>query len=342
MEVEILEEKNKIDEFVKAQDTKSGSFLQSHEWGEFQKHYGYKIWHLGIFDQEKLKAVALMIKYPLPLGKSYLYCPKGPVIEAGSRKRETKGEILKSLFEQVKEIAKKEKVIFFKFEPPVSEKEFNDIKIDLKLKAAKSIQPENNWLLELRGTEEEILARMKQKTRYNIRLAQKKGVKIEINNSPENINQFFTLVQGTAQRNKIRAHPKKYYYQVIESLAQFQMVKLYQAKYDHKIIAVNLILSFGDTATYLHGGSSQEYRNVMAPYLLHWQAISDAKKEGKRYYDFGGVAPENALNHKWEGISRFKRSFGGYQLESAGAFDLVFNLGWYSVYQIAKMIKRGR
>ena len=244
------------------------------------------------------------------------------------------------LFGKLKEISKNEKVIFIKFEPPVSKKEFEELKENLALKEAKAVQPQNNWLLDLDGTEEGILARMKQKTRYNIRLAQKKGVKIKVSDDSKQIDRLFALAQETAERNDIKTHPKSYYLKMIEMLARQKMAKLYQAEYNQKILAVNLMLSFGDTATYLHGGSSNEYRNVMAPYLLHWQAILDAKKEGKKYYDFGGVAPENESNHKWAGISRFKRSFGGFQVNSPGALDMVIKPFWYKLYQIGRRFKK--
>ena len=94
MEVKILEDQNQIDEFIKAQRIKSGSFLQSYEWGEFQKHYGYKIWRLGIFDQAELKAVALVIKYPLPLGKSYFIARKGLFWRVESRESRVESKCL--------------------------------------------------------------------------------------------------------------------------------------------------------------------------------------------------------------------------------------------------------
>lgn len=337
MELRNLEEKNQIDAFIQQQPFRPGSFLQSFNWGEFQKQYGYKIWRLGVFDREKLKSVALILKHPLPLGKSYLYCPRGPIIDE-------KSETLKFLQERIKEIAGKEKAVFFRFEPTGQFSNSNfQISIsgsNTKILQVEPVQPQNNWILNLNQPEEKILAAMKQKTRYNIRLAQKKGVKVVTSDDSKYVDRFFALAQETAERNEIKTHPKSYYQKMMEVLAQQKIVKFYLAEYNQKVIAVDLMLYFGNTVTYLHGGSASEDRNVMAPYLLHWRAIQDAKQQGIHYYDFGGVSPKNEPNHNWAGISRFKRGFGGYQLESAGAFDLVFTPGWYAVYQVAKIVKK--
>lgn len=345
MEVKTIEDKNQIDNFILAQSLKSGSFLQFYFWGEFQNQYGFKIWRLGVFNQEVLQGIALIIKHPLPVGKSYLYCPKGPVFKrseklaVGSRKQEARGEMYTLIFERIKEIAQAENAILFRFEPPVSTEQFSGLPETLGIKKVSSVQPQTTWVLNLKTSEEEILSQMKQKTRYNIRLAEKKKVHIRTSGNPKEAEQFFSLAKETAQRNRIRTHPKKYYNKMMESLSPHNLVKFYIAEYRNKALAINLMLSFGDTVTYLHGGSTYEHRNVMASYLLHWQAIKDAKQEGKSYYDFGGVSPEEETGHKWAGISRFKRGFGGTEVNSAGTFEKVLSPGWYWLYRIVRGVR---
>ncbi|MEA1937429.1 MAG: peptidoglycan bridge formation glycyltransferase FemA/FemB family protein, partial [Patescibacteria group bacterium] len=123
--------------------------------------------------------------------------------------------------------------------------------------------------------------------------------------------------------------------------------KLYLAEYKNKTIAANIVLSFGDFCVYLHGASSSEYRNVMAPYLLQWQQILDAKKTGCRAYDFWGIensqkfvkSKVHKAKNSWSGITRFKKGFGGEERSYVGAYDLVFNWEKYYLYKVFKRIR---
>src|SRR3989338_8328575 len=112
-------------------------------------------------------------------------------------------------------------------------------------------------------------------------------------------------------------------------------VKLYFAEFKGKPISTALISFFGDTATYLHGGSSNQERNVMAPYLMHWHIIKLAKAQGQKYYDFHGISED-----KWPGVTRFKKGFGGYELNYPGTFDLAYDQGWYSIYKMVRKVRR--
>ena len=105
------------------------------------------------------------------------------------------------------------------------------------------------------------------------------------------------------------------------------------AEYERQIIAANLVNFYGDTATYLHGSSSSKNRQVMAPHLLQWEQIKEAKNRGMKYYDFWGFDED-----KWPGVSRFKKGFGGEIVEYAGAYDLIWNKLWYQLYNLAKKI----
>ena len=285
----------------------NGSFLQSWQWGEFQESLGRKIWRLEIAGSK-----GLIIKHNLPLGKSYLYCPRGPI-----------GPI-EMFLEKVKEIGQQEKSIFFKIEPP-------EVCISRTRLKIHTLQPQKTLILDITKPEEELLNQMHPKTRYNIRLAQKKGVTIE--ESKEKIDDFLRLSKETAQRDKFHLHPKKYYQKMLEVLGQEGMVKLFLAKYQNQIIVANLICFFGQTAVYLHGASDYSFRHLMAPYLCQWQAILEAKKQGFKYYDFWGIDEE-----KWPGVTRFKKSFTGQEITYPGSFDLVSQPIWYKIYQLAKCI----
>lgn len=297
-----------------------GSFLQSYQWGEFQELLKRKIWRIEI---QGLKG--LIIKHDLPLGKNYLYCPRGPVVQGGN---------ISMFLKEVKSISQQEKSIFFKIEPEI---DLNLTEFGFK-KSLKEIQPSKTVILNIDQSKEELLEQMHHKTRYNIRLAEKKGVTVqEIDlKDKESINIFIDLLEQTAQRDKFHIHSKEHY----QKMLGISGIKLFLAKYQDKIIAGILNSFFNQTAIYMHGASDYNYRKLMAPYLLQWQAIIQAKEQGLKYYDFGGINQE-----KWPGVTRFKKGFlpcrqAGNDQEThyPGAFDLVYRQVWFLGYNLARKI----
>ena len=299
--------------------------------------------------------MALIIKYELPFGQSYLYCPRGPIIS----QKFIKSKVVDFLFSEIKKIAKEKKTMFLKIDPPVPllTKRTKVIFTNFK-KSSSEIQPKNTLILDLTKSEEELLKEMKPKTRYNIRLAERKGVEIintkyQIPNT-KYFSNFWELVEETSRRDKFASHNKDYYWKMLESCCDREQkfsfpltAKLYLAEYKNKTIAANIVLSFGDFCVYLHGASSGEYRNVMAPYLLQWQQILDAKKTGCKAYDFWGIEESQKsvkskvckVKSDWGGITRFKKGFGGEERNYIGAYDLVFNWKKYYLYKIFKKIR---
>ena len=204
------------------------------------------------------------------------------------------------------------------------------------------MQPREILVLDISKSEEEILAGMKQKTRYNIKLAEKRGVHVTYNMkhvTQENIDKFLQLVKITSKRDKITSHPDAYYRQMFETIPS-EILKLYIAEYEGKIIAANLVLFFGKTATYMHGASDNEHRNLMAPYLLQWRQIQDAKAAGCTRYDFGGVKTGDA-DKSWAGITKFKTGFSPATnaVEFPGSYDIVIDPVRYGLYRLIQKAK---
>ncbi len=201
--------------------------------------------------------------------------------------------------------------------------------------SGKQIQPQKTLVLDIAKPEEILLNQMHQKTRYNIRLAQRKGVTVQptTNNQQSTIEIFLNLLEKTAGRDKFRLHPKKYYQKMLEVLGKKGMMKLFLAKYQNQIIAANLVCFFGQVATYLHGASDYNFRQLMATHFLQWQAISEAKKLDMKYYDFWGIDEK-----KWPGVTRFKKGFGGQEIIYPGTFDLIFQPLWYQAYNLARRV----
>ena len=317
-----------------------GSFLQSREWGEFQKKTGRKIWPLWYKDGDEIQAVALIIRHGLPFGFSYLYCPRGPIVNSKFKNRKSK--LFEEFLEKVKEIGTEERAIFLKIEP---EADFPFNLSDFRfVKSKKEIQPAQTVILDLTKTEEELLAEMKSKTRYNINLAERKDIKITQQTTHNSqLTTFLELLKETAEREGFRLHPKEYYEKLFAAHSPNFSVELFLAEYNGKTIAAHLLVFFGNPArttevvqsggqaVYLHGASSREHKETMAPYLLHWEAIKQAKNRGCLTYDFWGISEK-----KWPGLTRFKKSFGGFEKTYLGASDLVFDKFWYWVYNIVR------
>lgn len=300
-----------------------GSFLQSWEWGDFQESLGRKIWRIAAGENNEFVACGLFLKHRLPFGFNYLYSPHGPIIS------ETSGvdprDIFRFLAEEIKEIARREKSIFWRMDPamPDSEEERKEFEKLGLIKPSKEIQTKETLILDIAKSEEELLVDMKPKTRYNIKLTHKKGVRFFYSKENQYFEIFWRLAQETVKRDKFRPHPKEYYRKMLE----LPFVELFLAEYQDNIIAANIMIFFGKRATYLHGASSDEYRNVMAPYLLQWEGIREAKKRGMSEYDFWGIGA------KWPGFTRFKKGFGGKEVEYMGAYDMVYKPFQYRLYK---------
>ena len=288
------------------------SFLQSPAWLAFQNSLNRKTWEIEGINT---------IKYNLPFGKSYLYAPRcgGNFLSA-------------SFLEKIREISAKENAIFYKVEPL----DFARGKPDLKsfgFIKSHNIQPRRTIILDITESEQELLGEMHYKTRYNIQLARKRGVEIKKqdtrNNNQTYFEEFWRLIKETTRRDNFRPHPKEYYRKMLE----IPGVELFVAEFNGKVIAANIMIFYDKTATYLHGASDYERRNLMAPFLLQWEQIKEAKKRGCNEYDFWGIDEK-----KWPGVTRFKKGFGGKEIFYPGAFDLIFQPIWYLIYKIARKI----
>lgn len=327
--------KKQWDDFVSVTSA-DGGILQSWAWGDFQKFLNKQIFRVGLIDSEgNFQATALLIKQEVHFEYSYLYCPRGPVLKILDNKK------LKPFFEEIKNIAREEKSFMVKADPAISIGNEQIFGQEGFRKSDKEVQAKCNLIISLKGSEDELLLGMKQKTRYNIGLAQKKEVIIRTSTELSDTEPFWQLVKQTSARDGFNSHPKEYYKKMFEVLTKAGTLKLFLAEYDQKIVAANMITSFGRTSTYLHGASADMYRGVMAPYLLQWQAMVEAKKLGLEFYDFGGVNGQSFFSKKWAGITRFKQGFSENTLpnEFVGGFDLVINPFIFSAYKLIKQIR---
>lgn len=295
------------------------SLWQSTEWKKFQESIGRKTWIIGIEDQEKIIATALVVKHNLPMGKAWLEIPQGPL---GNSKNNV-------LFDEIKKIAKQENAIFCRVNPFVS--------LSVKSRVAHADNhPQTTLLIDLSLSEENILRQMKAKGRYNIRLAKKKNVIVKASND---VSAFYKLLKDTWDRDKFGGHNENFYKKMLESLDE--KAKLYLAYYNDEVIAGGIFTFVSGTAVYYYGASSNKHRNLMAPYLVQWEAIKTAKDRSCKFYDFLGIAPEGKENgHAWEGVTSFKKKFGGMVKNSPKAREIVYKPFWDLIMRGVKFIKK--
>jgi lipid II:glycine glycyltransferase (peptidoglycan interpeptide bridge formation enzyme) len=209
-------------------------------------------------------------------------------------------------------------------------------------KASQDVQPREILMLDITKDEEALLAAMKPKTRYNIRLAEKHGIESIETRDERDCQDFFGLLAKTAARKDIHFHPQEYYQKFLEHFDR-ATCELLVAKKGSEVLAGILILYFQNTAYYLHGGSSDGGRKYMAPHLLQWEAIRRAKARSMKQYDLGGVAVQvpAPLGKDWEGITRFKQGFAPTTntLLFPGAYDIVIDRMRYTLYRFLRTLK---
>ncbi len=338
--VDIVDEK-KWNEFVVANN---GSFLQSWQWGEFQKKEGHHITRTAVMENNSIILCTTVIRHELPMKKHYVYVPYGPVMIQNTIKTL---DVFSFFIQNVKEKLAKNTTLFIKIEPD------EHVPLDLKnvgfIQSEKNVQATETMVMDLTLSEEELLARMKQKTRYNMRLAERKEVRIvSIDDTHEAKKTFLSLLSDTARRNGFRLHPQKHYNEMMNMFLESDAkphdfaLRLVFAFYKEEVLAAGLIGFFGGRATYLHGGSSDIHKEFMAPYLLHWEIMRTVKRMGYKEYDFWGITTNRTKKEqkvKWEGFSRFKQGFSGSVVEYPGAHDLVLKRMWYNAYRIGRKIK---
>lgn len=326
METKIFSNSDKsgYSEFVASHP--SGSFLQSWSWGDFQNQQGKEAVRLGLSKDGQLVATVQVLKTKIPfLPGYYVYAPYGPLINP---EVDVKAAVLTL-----------ESFLFLHFNNAWFARLEPKDKLPLNGQVTQRIQPSKTFITDITQNETDLLAQMHPKTRYNIKVAEKHGVTVE---SQQTSSQHaIALLTATAKRQGYHSYPGKYYQNLIDFFAKEESpdckVYTYSAKYEGKVIATALMIDQGLTRTYLFGGSDDGYRNLMAPYALHWQAIRDAKANGLTKYDWWGIETSTG---KQAGFVQFKLKWGGKEVAYPPAVDVVRKPIGYSIYKMLRAVNR--
>ncbi len=298
--------------------------MQTGEWGELKSAFG---WEAVRVINGTAGAQILFLKLPLDFTAAYI--PKLAI-----NKQFVFGE---KFWKELDSVCRRHRAIFLKIEPDAWQDNFS-LELSSFIISKQNIQPPRTILVGIRGSEEEILARMKQKCRYNIRLAEKKGVTVR---AWDNIDGFYKMIQITGGRDGFGVHSLHYYRRAYELFHPIGMCELLVAEFESKPLAALIVFARGKRAWYIYGASNDEERNRMSTYLLQWEAMRWARSKGAEEYDLWGVPDEDegTLEAQFEnrndglwGVYRFKRGFGGELKRAAQAMDKVYNPLFYKLY----------
>ncbi len=310
-------------------------FTQSWAWGEFRISQGQAVERLASAHDDGSWAVAAQfVHYAKPIVGGYWYAPRGPVMRAGEIGRA--GEIMGQFMNELSKRGLPRRSLFWRIEPLIENSQFTIH--NSQLARSHAYMPASTLLVDLTKTEEQMLSEMHEKTRYNIRVAERHGVTVRVASTDEDVESFLELNEETARRDRFTSQPAAYIRRTHDFLSPRNMAAVRLAEKDGKLLAASLEISFGDTVTYLYGASSSSDRNVMAPYALHWSAIKSAKASGHGYYDFHGVNPEDRLSPyfkaSWEGLTRFKLGWGGERRDLTGTWELPWKPILYRAFRL--------
>ncbi len=309
-----------------------GHIIQSWEWGEFRKKAGIDLVRLGHFEADKLIIAYQLTFHSVPFFKNTIgYFPKGPMPD-------------EKMIETLREIGGQKNAAFIKIEPNVLSDQRQATQDQLPklglIPSKKSLFTKYNFLIDLSKSEEQLLAVMHPKTRYNIGVAQRKNVQVYESTKDSDFEIYIKLYFATTKRQKYFGHTQAYHTMLWQTLAPAGMARLLIAKYNNEPVVVWMLFNFGQTLYYPYGGSSLEYKEVMASNLVAWEAIRLGKKMGLKIFDMWGALPPDAKeNHPWYGFHRFKAGYGPAHVEYIGTYDLVLKPQLYNLLNIAERFR---
>jgi len=321
------------DHFLEA--TPAAGFMQASWWADFRANVGYD--HFAVIARHRGAIIggALVQKFAFAPGHCCYYMQDGPVLPDDESEA---AEVFAAIVEEVEDHRRNESqtVSHLRIEPrwqrlPAFVSGFRPLAF-----RDRYVEPRDTLCIDLRAPEEEILAQMKPKGRYNIRVAKRHGVSILQEDCESGIADFLRIYSDMACRQGIDAKHSVYFETLLPMLASLRRGSIFFAEHAGRRLAAALVVYFGPRATYFYGGSLDEHRQAMAPYLLHFEIMRRAKAMGHECYDLWGVAPQNQPDHPWQNISAFKRKFGGSEISLVPTLDYVYDSGAYDRYAASR------
>ena len=297
--------------------------IQSWEWGEFRKSLGIPVLRYGLYKNGKLEKAFQLTLHKIPFTNQCVgYLPKGPLPD-------------KELAEALKKIGRENNCAFIKLEPDIELPTTNYQLPTTFIKSPKPLFTKYNFVLDLTKSEAELMKNLHQKTRYNIKVAQKHEVKVEEKTDDSAFKTYLKLYFDTTERQGYHGHNEHYHQKVWQTLKEAKMARLLIASYKGEPLTAWMLLIFNNPLYYPYGGSSVGHREVMANNLVAWEAIKLGKKLGLKKFDmWGALGPNADPKDPWFGFHKFKQGYGGQLVEYIGTYDLVFNWPLYLTFTL--------
>jgi lipid II:glycine glycyltransferase (peptidoglycan interpeptide bridge formation enzyme) len=319
--IEVKEDKA-WDAFISSQP--KAQFTQSSAWGAFRVARNQDVRRFALVEDDgSWVAAAMFFFVSKPPRWGYWYAPRGPVLRHDVLPDAR--EVLRQFFDHLRKDQLPKPALFWRCEPAI-ERAQDEQPLPPAFLPSHAYQPASTTMLDLAKDETVLLGCMREKTRYNVRLAERKGVMVRLARTAEDVDAFIRLNEETSARDRFVSQPAAYIRETYAFLHERDMADIRMAELGGELLAASLEVRYGDTTTYLYGASSNTKRNTMAPYALHWHAIRTAKVAKYRWYDFYGVNPEDrkAPSYKasWNGITRFKLGWGGERMDYVGTWEL--------------------
>ncbi len=340
MEVRIIKDRQLWNDFVAS--SQYCNIMQSYEWGELASSIGAEeVMRIGVVDADgKLCAAMLTEITSIPmLNQAYFYAPRGPIID------DPTSPALTMLLNFIKAEAHRRHAFMLKLEPGVPDD--NKAWLAALNQRGFRINPNhmnvrNEWVLDIRPDEKTLLASMKEKWRYNIRLAGRKGVTVRRGAGPADIDAFYHLYRTTSERDFFAINQKSFYEAVLRLFEVENHAALFLAEYEGQAISAMIVITLGTWSWYMYGASANEQREKMPNHLLQWTAIQWAKAQGCHYYNFRGIPEILEEGQEMWGIYLFKRGFGGSAIHFLPTQDLVYQPLIYMAYRKLLDVKHWR
>lgn len=298
--------------------------LQSWEWGDFKAAYGWRPLRLLFSDQHRTLAVAsVLLRRVGPL--SMCYVPKGPVVDY------LQPDIASPVLNGVLRAARRQRSIYVKIDPDIPVGDVAALALLQKhgFQPGESIQRPNTMLLDISGSEDEVMGRMKPKWRYNIRLAERKGVQL-VPAGPDDFADFYRVYRETGERDKFIVRPYDYCRLEWQTFLDAGLASFWLAKYEGQTLAGIMPFALGKRMWYFFGASGNQHRNLMPNHLLQWRAIQWGRERGCSEYDMWGIPDILEEGQPLWGVYLFKQGFGAQVVRWAGARDAVLRPALYA------------
>jgi lipid II:glycine glycyltransferase (peptidoglycan interpeptide bridge formation enzyme) len=320
------EEKKDYDKLIKHP-------VQTWEWGDFQIGEGHKIYRLGVFDNEKMVSAYSVSFHKIPhTDYSIGTILRGPQVD-------------EEMIKNVRKIAIDEKAIFVKFEPDVYQKTFDansnpssfDVDMDfpyLKISPKVAFYP-YSYIVDLTLSEDELLAKMHSKTRYNIRIANRYGVKVYEKTDDAGFKTYLDLLFETTKRQGFYLHSRSYHENLWKTLKPTGMIHIMLSEYQGQVLSAFMLFTLKDKLFYPYGSSKFEHKEVMAQNLLMWEVIKFGQSLKLKKFDmWGSLGPDAQEGESGYGFHRFKQGYGGQLVQFIGTYDLIINPQFYKLYNL--------